>query len=522
MSYGSGKQENQLISKYLAEYQKRLNLGKEVNAIAYKINELSKDGTRASEQELANLKEQLVSKRKAYDAQVQYMEDNNLTKTVEQAGGQSQTRIGNVILSARGAETVKQKSTVLKENYLTSDSKNIRTADKARASEEKKALNNAIDRQKDYNALIQEEYELKRKIQGSSGDKQVEQQNRLAEVQQELQAYTDMSTKINENGQLIGQQADKQKLLDQLAQSTYLTEQDRAKKEREINNLYSEQQAKLSRFKMQNAQSAGSNTVNTSSLITQYLKAQEQRGKLEVERQRATLKGQNLSGTQAIENRAFVGSIDKQISQIDSKWNYDAAQKSLNGQALTEEEINRLETERGRIIAQNNQQLSNMQSNLSNSKSFLEKMTDNFVQSFKQIGSYLMSMFSFQGIERVFTNLVSRTSELDSKMVDLQIASGYSRDEIKRMMQDFNKLGKEIGKTTTEIAEAANDWLRAGYEGAEASQLTQASMNLATLGMINSADATSYLISVMKGWKMEANEIDDVVDKLTATDMAAA
>ena len=48
----------------------------------------------------------------------------------------------------------------------------------------------------------------------------------------------------------------------------------------------------------------------------------------------------------------------------------------------------------------------------------------------------------------------------------------YSRDEIKRMMQDFNKLGKEIGKTTTEIAEAANDWLRAGYDGAAASQLT--------------------------------------------------
>lgn len=143
--------------------------------------------------------------------------------------------------------------------------------------------------------------------------------------------------------------------------------------------MYSEQQAKLSRFKMQNAQSAGSNTVNTNSLITQYLKAQEQRGKLEVERQRAAMKGQNLSGTQAIENRAFVGSIDRQISQIDNSWKYDAAQKSLNGQALTEEEINRLETERGRIIAQNNQQLSNMQTNLSNSKSFLEKMTDNFV-----------------------------------------------------------------------------------------------------------------------------------------------
>lgn len=522
VSYGNSKQENQLISKYLAEYQKRANLGKELNAISYKISELSKDGTKASEQELANLKEQFGRKKQAYDAQVQYMEDNGLVKTVDQAGNQSQTRIGNVILSARGAETVRQKSSVIKGNQETANIKNKGTAEKANATEQKKALNNAIDRQKDYNALIQEEYELKRKIQGSSGDKQVEQQNRLTEVQQELQAYTNMSTKINENGQLIGQQVDKQKLLDQLAQSTYLTEQDRAKKEREINNLYSEQQAKLSRFKMQNAQSAGSNTVNTTSLITQYLKAQEQRGKLEVERQRAAMKGQNLSGTQAIENRAFVGSIDRQISQIDNSWKYDAAQKSLNGQALTEEEINRLETERGRIIAQNNQQLSNMQTNLSNSKSFLEKMTDNFVQSFKQIGGYLMSTFSFQGIERVFTNLVSRTSELDSKMVDLQIASGYSRNEIKRMMQDFNKLGKEIGKTTTEIAEAANDWLRAGYDGAEASQLTEASMNLATLGMINSSDATSYLISVLKGWKLEASEIDGVVDKLVKTDMAAA
>lgn len=214
VSYGNSKQENQLISKYLAEYQKRANLGKELNAISYKISELSKDGTKASEQELANLKEQFDRKKQAYDAQVQYMEDNGLVKTVDQAGSQSQTRIGNVILSARGAETVRQKSNVIKGNQETADAKNKGTAEKANATEQKKSLNNAIDRQKDYNALIQEEYELKRKIQGSSGDKQVEQQNRLAEVRQELQAYGDMSTKINENGQLIGQQVDKQKLLD--------------------------------------------------------------------------------------------------------------------------------------------------------------------------------------------------------------------------------------------------------------------------------------------------------------------
>ena len=525
VSYGGGRKETQLISKYLAEYQKRATLGKELNALSYKISELSKDGTKASEQELANLKEQFDHKKQAYDAQVQYMEDNGLVKTVDQAGSQSQTRIGNVILSARGAETVRQKSTVIKGNQETADVKNKGAAEKVNATEQKKSLNNAIDRQKDYNALIQEEYELKRKIQGSSGDKQVEQQNRLAEVRQELQTYTDMSTKINENGQLIGQQADKQKLLDQLAQSTYLTEQDRAKKEREINNLYSEQQAKLSRFKMQNAQSAGSNTVNTAQEINKYLKSLEQIGTLEREKARLQMKGGSLSGMAAIENRSLISNYDRQISGLQNQYSFKQladGRTTLNGIELTEEEINRIEQERSKILDRNNAKMAQTQETVQQTKGFLEKLKDNFYQSFQQIGSYVMSLFSFQGIERAFSAVINRTSELDSKMVDLQIASGYTRDEVSGMMLDFNKLGKEIGKTTSEIAEAANDWLRAGYDGAAASQLTQASMNLSTLGMINSADATSYLISVMKGWKFEASEIDGVVDKLVKTDMAAA
>lgn len=525
VSYGGGRKETQLISKYLAEYQKRATLGKELNALSYKISELSKDGTKASEQELANLKEQFDHKKQAYDAQVQYMEDNGLVKTVDQAGSQSQTRIGNVILSARGAETVRQKSTVIKGNQETADVKNKGAAEKANATEQKKSLNNAIDRQKDYNALIQEEYELKRKIQGSSGDKQVEQQNRLNEVQQELQAYTDMSTKINENGQLIGQQADKQKLLDQLAQSTYLTEQDRAKKEREINNLYSEQRAKLSRFKMQNAQSAGSNTANTAQEINKYLKSLEQIGTLEREKARLQMKGGSLSGMAAIENRSLISNYDRQISSLQNQYSFKQladGRTTLNGIELTEEEINRIEQERSKILDRNNAKMAQTQETVQQTKGFLEKLKDNFYQSFQQIGSYVMSLFSFQGIERAFRAVINRTSELDSKMVDFQIASGYTREEVSGMMLDFNKLGKQIGKTTSEIAEAANDWLRAGYDGAAASQLTEASMNLSTLGMINSADATSYLISVMKGWKLEVNDIDEVVDRLVKVDMAAA
>ena len=106
---------------------------------------------------------------------------------------------------------------------------------------------------------------------------------------------------------------------------------------------------------------------------------------------------------------------------------------------------------------------------------------------------------------------------MDADLVDLQIASGSTREEMYSMLDGFADLGNQLGRTTRDISEAANDWLRAGYEGKEATDLIKASTQLSTLGMINTSDATSYLISVLKGWKLEASEVSEVVDKLTVT-----
>ena len=55
----------------------------------------------------------------------------------------------------------------------------------------------------------------------------------------------------------------------------------------------------------------------------------------------------------------------------------------------------------------------------------------------------------------------------------------------------------------------------AGYIGI--AELTKASMMLSTLGMIEASEATTYLISTLKGWKISADEVVGVVDKLTVT-----
>lgn len=107
-------------------------------------------------------------------------------------------------------------------------------------------------------------------------------------------------------------------------------------------------------------------------------------------------------------------------------------------------------------------------------------------------------------------------------MVDIQIASGGTREEVENMMKGFNDLAMKTGRSTSEVATAANDWLRAGYKGDDATKLTEASMQLSTLGMIEASEATTALISSLKGWKLSAEEVTGVVDKLVTLDMSYA
>lgn len=125
-------------------------------------------------------------------------------------------------------------------------------------------------------------------------------------------------------------------------------------------------------------------------------------------------------------------------------------------------------------------------------------------------------------IQQTFQTLMTTVKTLDKAMVDLQIATNTTRDELQKATKDYNGIAREMGRTTQEVMSAANDWLRAGYQTEEANSLIQNSMKLSTLGMIDSAKATEYLISTMKGWKLSVEEVNQVVDEMTALDAKAA
>ena len=138
-------------------------------------------------------------------------------------------------------------------------------------------------------------------------------------------------------------------------------------------------------------------------------------------------------------------------------------------------------------------------------------------------------MFDYNGVYRILNRItqglrqiVQQVTELDTAMFNLQVVSGDNREEVSALINDYSKLAKQLHTTTTQIAASANEWLRQGYEAGQANELIKASTYLSKLGMIEAGQATTYLTSMIKGFKLEAADAVNIVDKLTAVDMEAA
>ena len=505
------KREQAIINAYVGEYQKLITLQTELNNLQEQKNTLAQDGVNFTEDESNALNKQIEKQKEAIQAQIDLMSERELTLS----NVDDNSALGKTILSAKGNEDLQAKLKRIETKGEVKEAKNISSVTTAVNTSQTKDLSQML---KQYTELLDLRNKLKDsdlKAEGLTGDKQTAQQKLSQTLREQIENLEQILTI---NGQIV----DSKTLEEEITKATYLTESERKEKLDALRKATNEAARTSATTDVKYSQAARNNNPTLQNTLTGYYRNLEEQGRIEREIARAENKGMSLTGNAAIENKSFIHSLQSQKNNLANQYKYDEQKKTLNGIELTEEQINKLEQERTRILNNNQIEMDRVGNSVNQTKGFLTQLKDNFKDSFSQIGMAIMQIFSFQQIQKVFNDFISATERLDQKMVDLQIASGYTKNNIHDMMLEFNDLAKEIGKTTEEIAEAANDWLRAGYEGQEASQLTEASMQLSTLGMISSADATSYLISVLKGWKLEATEIQGVVDRLSAVDMAAA
>ena len=184
-------------------------------------------------------------------------------------------------------------------------------------------------------------------------------------------------------------------------------------------------------------------------------------------------------------------------------------------------------TGEGAILTKN--QLATLTSefrNIGNEARQANKLGLNFIDSVKQQASKFVQWFSIttvisSGIQEI-RKMVDEVKELDNAIMDLTMATGYNKQEVKNLMDTYYKLGKQLGATVTDVAASADTWLRQGKSIEETNKLIEDSMILSKISGLSAEDSTKYLTSAMKGYKVATEDVIGVVDKLSAVDMASA
>ncbi len=129
---------------------------------------------------------------------------------------------------------------------------------------------------------------------------------------------------------------------------------------------------------------------------------------------------------------------------------------------------------------------------------------------------------ALQALRQTARDVIDNISELDSSATNLAIITGGRSAETYKLLEQYNALARDLGATTTQVADAAAAWLRQGKNAAETAELIEKSIMLSKVAMIDSETATKNLTSAMKGYGLAVEDVAGIVDKLAALDSKAA
>lgn len=236
--------------------------------------------------------------------------------------------------------------------------------------------------------------------------------------------------------------------------------------------------------------------------------------KIELAAAEKTVESSTQKSNQAVES--YVNELKQEISMLTTK--LDLLEKGMTGtDALTEATENR-------ALAEQRVKTAIAESNTKGKEqlTLVDKLKSSFKDYFNNFMSYGLVNNAINAMTTAIRQSIDTVIELNTAMTDVQMVTGESAEQTAELAHQYSQMAKELGATTTEVANGAAEWLRQGKSVAETNQLLESSMILSKVGAIESSQATELLTSTLNGYKKEANEAMHVVDAMSAVDLAAA
>ena len=132
---------------------------------------------------------------------------------------------------------------------------------------------------------------------------------------------------------------------------------------------------------------------------------------------------------------------------------------------------------------------------------------------FHQIAAQMAGMFGVYDVINVIKQAASTVTELNTQITELAKVSEQSSSQIYADFDSYADIAKEVRGTISDTIAATADWSKNGYSIPDAKQLAEISQLYKNVGDGIDIDAANdSLISTLKGFQLEADQAEHIVD----------
>lgn len=119
-----------------------------------------------------------------------------------------------------------------------------------------------------------------------------------------------------------------------------------------------------------------------------------------------------------------------------------------------------------------------------------------------------------QGLREVYNNVV----DIDTSMTNLKKVTNETESAYSSFLSSASSQARELGASISDVIDSTAEWSRLGYTLDESHELAKWSTVLSNIGdgIDSASDAASYLVSILKGFRMEADEVEHIVNVLNS------
>lgn len=128
--------------------------------------------------------------------------------------------------------------------------------------------------------------------------------------------------------------------------------------------------------------------------------------------------------------------------------------------------------------------------------------------------NFIAMYFSFYDMIRYGRQVVTTIKDIDTAITELRKVSDASDARLDQSFEKSAKTAKELGAAINDVINMTADWSRLGYSVDQSEELARATTLMKNVSEnITAEDASSYLISTLQGFNLEAENAVEIIDK---------